>query len=603
MGNNSSRPGTPLTRTDTSGSTKSSRSVRSRISLQREDSTANNITDSPKLGPKSPKILSRKNSSADLKDIPSGITNNSTITNNDNDNNNPTILNNQHTNLSSSNITLPPSMIQVEPKEPILLRRNTNDSIDTPISIHNNALSRTSTNHSIALSPQNTSARNSILGIDDTKSIHSLSNSINSDADDLDGNIESLSLNDNNNNNNNNNNNSNDNEKLSREVSNSAASIHSNSNSNNNNNNNNGGGATIVSRTNSNISTSNNSYKLSKTTTSTSFSMNTTNTIDIEDLIQRLLDAGYSGKRTKNVCLKNDEIQLICSTAREIFLSQPSLLELSPPVKVVGDVHGQYGDLIRIFTKCGFPPSTNYLFLGDYVDRGKQSLETILLLLCYKIKYPENFFLLRGNHECANVTRVYGFYDECKRRCNIKTWKLFIDTFNTLPIAAIVAGKIFCVHGGLSPVLHSMDEIRNIARPTDVPDYGLLNDLLWSDPADTFNEWEDNERGVSYVFSKVAINKFLSKFGFDLVCRAHMVVEDGYEFFNDRTLVTVFSAPNYCGEFDNWGAVMSVSEELLCSFELLDPLDSVGLKQVMKKGKQERKSAQLQRQQEQQSSR
>ncbi|KAG7193626.1 Serine/threonine-protein phosphatase [Scheffersomyces spartinae] len=316
-----------------------------------------------------------------------------------------------------------------------------------------------------------------------------------------------------------------------------------------------------------------------------------TTTIDIEDLIQRLLDAGYSGKRTKAVCLKNSEIQLICSTAREIFLLQPSLLELSPPVKVVGDVHGQYSDLIRIFTKCGFPPLTNYLFLGDYVDRGKQSLETILLLLCYKIKYPENFFLLRGNHECANVTRVYGFYDECKRRCNIKTWKLFIDTFNTLPIAAIVASKIFCVHGGLSPVLNSMDEIRNIARPTDVPDFGLLNDLLWLDPADTMNEWEDNERGVSYVFNKVSINKFLLKFAFDLVCRAHMVVEDGYEFFNDRTLVTVFLAPNYCGEFDNWGAVMSVLEELLCLFELLDPLDSVALKQVMKKGRQERKNA------------
>ena len=323
--------------------------------------------------------------------------------------------------------------------------------------------------------------------------------------------------------------------------------------------------------------------------TSTSLtSASITNSSQIDVWIDKLINAAYS-KRTKNVCLKNSEIEIICSSAREIFLSQPSLLELSPPVKVVGDVHGQYLDLIRIFSKCGFPPKTNYLFLGDYVDRGKQSLETILLLLCYKIKYPENFFLLRGNHECANVTRVYGFYDECKRRCNIKTWKLFIDTFNTLPIAAIVAGKIFCVHGGLSPVLNSMDEIRNIARPTDVPDFGLLNDLLWSDPADTINEWEDNERGVSYVFSKVAINKFLSKFNFDLVCRAHMVVEDGYEFFNDRTLVTVFSAPNYCGEFDNWGAVMGVLEDLLCSFELLDPLDSVALKQVMKKEKQERK--------------
>lgn len=313
--------------------------------------------------------------------------------------------------------------------------------------------------------------------------------------------------------------------------------------------------------------------------------------INIDETIQKLLDAGYAGKRTKNVCLKNSEIARICHMAREMFLSQPSLLELSPPVKIVGDVHGQYADLLRLFTKCGFPPSANFLFLGDYVDRGKQSLETILLLLCYKIKYPENFFLLRGNHECANVTRVYGFYDECKRRCNIKTWKIFVDTFNTLPLAAIVAGKIFCVHGGLSPVLNSMDEIRHVSRPTDVPDFGLINDLLWSDPTDSPNEWEDNERGVSYCYNKVAINKFLNKFGFDLVCRAHMVVEDGYEFFNDRSLVTVFSAPNYCGEFDNWGAVMSVSEGLLCSFELLDPLDGAALKQVMKKGRQERKLA------------
>ncbi|KAK9480873.1 Metallo-dependent phosphatase-like protein [Lipomyces japonicus] len=314
----------------------------------------------------------------------------------------------------------------------------------------------------------------------------------------------------------------------------------------------------------------------------------------IDEIIQRLLDVGYSGKKSsKNFCLKSAEIHAICRAARDVFLSQPTLIELSPPVKIVGDVHGQYGDLIRMFEMCGFPPAANYLFLGDYVDRGKQSLETILLLLAYKIKYPENFFLLRGNHECANVTRVYGFYDECKRRCSVKVWKTFIDCFNTLPIAAIVASKIFCVHGGLSPVLNSMDEIRDIVRPTDVPDFGLLNDLLWSDPADTQNEWEDNERGVSYCFGKTAINKFLSKFEFDLVCRAHMVVEDGYEFFNERTLVTVFSAPNYCGEFDNWGAVMSVSEDLLCSFEFLKPLDSVALKQEMRRGRYERKNGMM----------
>lgn len=312
--------------------------------------------------------------------------------------------------------------------------------------------------------------------------------------------------------------------------------------------------------------------------------------IDLDDMISRLLDAGYSTKVTKTVCLKNAEIVAICTAARELLLSQPALLELSAPVKIVGDVHGQYTDLIRLFEMCGFPPAANYLFLGDYVDRGKQSLETILLLLCYKLKYPENFFLLRGNHECANVTRVYGFYDECKRRCNIKIWKTFIDTFNCLPIASIVAGKIFCVHGGLSPSLSHMDDIRGIGRPTDVPDYGLLNDLLWSDPADMEEDWEPNERGVSYCFGRKVIMDFLQRHDFDLVCRAHMVVEDGYEFFSDRILVTVFSAPNYCGEFDNWGAIMSVSAELLCSFELLKPLDSTALKNHIKKGRNKRNS-------------
>jgi serine/threonine-protein phosphatase PP1 catalytic subunit len=327
---------------------------------------------------------------------------------------------------------------------------------------------------------------------------------------------------------------------------------------------------------------------------------------DVDVYIKQLLDAGYAGKSTKGVCLRNAEITSICSRVRELLLDQPPLLELDAPVKIVGDIHGQYSDLIRMFEMCGFPPSSNFLFLGDYVDRGKHSLETILLLMCYKIKYPENFFLLRGNHECANVTRVYGFYDECKRRCNVKIWKTFVDTFNCvsgdllasnlstnygqLPIAAIVAGKIFCVHGGLSPALLHMDDIRNIARPTDVPDFGLLNDLLWADPADQEKDWETSERGVSYSFGKRVISDFLTKHDFDLVCRAHMVVEDGYEFFEDRILVTVFSAPNYCGEFDNYGAVMSVSTELLCSFELLKPLDSSALKSQMKKSRNKRNS-------------
>ena len=163
-------------------------------------------------------------------------------------------------------------------------------------------------------------------------------------------------------------------------------------------------------------------------------------------------------------------------------MNQPILLEIGPNLNICGDIHGQFYDLLQLFELGGYPPDKNYLFLGDYVDRGKQSIETICILLAYKIKYPENFFLLRGNHECSSVNRVYGFFDECKRRYSIKLWKTFTDCFNCLPIAAIIDDSIFCCHGGLSPDLNFVSQIKEIIRPTDVPEYGMLCDILWSDP-------------------------------------------------------------------------------------------------------------------------
>ena len=196
----------------------------------------------------------------------------------------------------------------------------------------------------------------------------------------------------------------------------------------------------------------------------------------------------------------------------------------------LGDIHGQYYDLLRLFEYGGYPPESNYLFLGDYVDRGKQSLETICLLLAYKIKYSENFFILRGNHECASINKMYGFYDECKRRYTVKLWKVFIDCFNTLPVAAIIDDKILCMHGGLSPEIHTLDQIKKIVRPTDVPEQGnillykgLLCDLLWADPDKDAVGWAENNRGVSVIFSNSIVETFLKKHELDLICRAHQV--------------------------------------------------------------------------------
>ncbi|KAJ1640635.1 Metallo-dependent phosphatase-like protein [Pavlovales sp. CCMP2436] len=294
--------------------------------------------------------------------------------------------------------------------------------------------------------------------------------------------------------------------------------------------------------------------------------------IDVDNIIDRLLEARGS-RQGRLVDLKEEEIRGLCLLSREIFLRQPMLLELEAPIKICGDVHGQYFDLLRLFEYGGFPPESNYLFLGDYVDRGKQSLETICLLLAYKIKYSENFFLLRGNHECASINRIYGFYDECKRRYNVKLWKTFTDCFNCLPVCAVVDEKIMCMHGGLSPDLHNLVEIQRIPRPTDIPDTGLLCDLLWSDPDKDVHGWGENDRGVSYTFGADVVTRFLQRHELDLICRAHQVVEDGYEFFAKRQLVTIFSAPNYCGEFDNAGAMMSVDEALMCSFQILKPAE------------------------------
>lgn len=298
------------------------------------------------------------------------------------------------------------------------------------------------------------------------------------------------------------------------------------------------------------------------------------NQIDIENILERLLSV-RGNKPGKTVDLKEEEIKFLIDKSMIIFKEQKMLIELEAPLRVCGDIHGQYYDLLRIFEHCGFPGEFNYLFLGDYVDRGKQSLETICLLLAYKIKYPSKVHLLRGNHESSVTNRIYGFYDECKRRYNVRLWRNFTELFNYLPVAALIDEKILCMHGGLSPDLRNFSSISEISRPTEIPDSGLLCDLLWSDPDKEVLDFDENDRGVSVVFGEKIVQEFNRKNDLDLIIRAHQVVDDGYEFFAQRQLITIFSAPNYCGEFDNSAGIMIIDDALTCSLKVLRPVENL----------------------------
>ncbi|CAJ0565590.1 unnamed protein product, partial [Mesorhabditis spiculigera] len=146
---------------------------------------------------------------------------------------------------------------------------------------------------------------------------------------------------------------------------------------------------------------------------------------DFLNFLDRLLSVNDVTQASLTRCVREGEIEVVIAACRKIVMGQPAFLQLDPPINICGDLHGQYVDLLRVFNRCHYPQSTNYLFLGDYVDRGKQQLETICLLMVYKIKFPDSFFFLRGNHESRSINKVYGFYDECKRRYSLRLWESF----------------------------------------------------------------------------------------------------------------------------------------------------------------------------------
>lgn len=203
-------------------------------------------------------------------------------------------------------------------------------------------------------------------------------------------------------------------------------------------------------------------------------------------------------------------------------------------MNVCGDIHGQFHDLLELFKHGGEIPHTSYIFMGDYVDRGFNSVETFQLLMCLKLKYPGHITLLRGNHETRMTSSQYGFYDEClKKYGNANAWRYCTDVMDYLGICAVIEGSILCLHGGLSPEIRSLDQIHMIDRCIEIPHEGAYSDLVWSDPED-IDTWSTSPRGAGWLFGSVVTRQFNYLNGMNLIARAHQLVMDGHKYWFDE---------------------------------------------------------------------
>ncbi|CAI0646584.1 putative serine/threonine-protein phosphatase [Colletotrichum fructicola] len=335
------------------------------------------------------------------------------------------------------------------------------------------------------------------------------------------------------------------------------------------------------------------------------------------------------------------QVRELCHKARELLIEEGNVVTVTAPVTICGDIHGQFHDLMELFRVGGDVPDTNYLFMGDFVDRGFYSLESFLLLLCLKVRYPDRMTLIRGNHESRQITTVYGFYDECLRKYgSANVWRYCCDVFDYLALGAIVlgashtfnstpgqepvgddieiqvcdqsgstmsrfprqrrpqrqptpsspngapsssggdktgppgsgasgsssgslgnpAGAILCVHGGLSPLIDSVDKIRLLDRKQEVPHEGAMCDLLWSDP-DDIDGWGLSPRGAGFLFGADIVRDFNHKNDLSLIARAHQLVMEGFKEMFDASIVTVWSAPNYCYRCGNVAAILELAED------------------------------------------
>jgi serine/threonine-protein phosphatase 4 catalytic subunit len=294
----------------------------------------------------------------------------------------------------------------------------------------------------------------------------------------------------------------------------------------------------------------------------------------------KLLDS-YIGTLSGCEFLKESDVKALCRKARDILSLEENVVTVNAPVTICGDIHGQFHDLVELFKIGGECPYSSYVFMGDFVDRGYDSVETFLLLLTLKVRYPDRVTLLRGNHKSRQISQVYGFYDECVRKYgSANVWQYCTEVFDVIALAAVVSSQVFCVHGGLSPSANAVDDILKLNRKQEVPYEGPMCDMLWSDPDDIL-DWGLGSRGPGFQFGSNVVRQFNEHSIFSLIARAHQLVMEGYRTMFDDSLVTVWSAPNYCYRCGNVAAILELDEYCEATYQTYEaaPQDSLLPKQ------------------------
>ncbi|EPZ31162.1 Serine/threonine-protein phosphatase 2B catalytic subunit [Rozella allomycis CSF55] len=275
--------------------------------------------------------------------------------------------------------------------------------------------------------------------------------------------------------------------------------------------------------------------------------------------------------------LTEDQAIFIIQKGTDLLKKESNILDVDAPITVCGDIHGQFYDLMKLFEVGGTPGDTRYLFLGDYVDRGYFSIEECMLYLwSLKIHYPEKIYLLRGNHECRHLTDYFTFKLECKHKYSEKVYEAAMDSCCALPLAAIMNKQFFCIHGGLSPELTTLEDLRNLNRFKEPPTHGLMCDILWSDPTEDYGQEKSNEyythnhvRGCSFFYSYQAVCNFLDKNNLLCMIRAHEAQDAGYRMYRKTkstgfpSVITIFSAPNYLDVYNNKAAIMKYENNVM----------------------------------------